>query len=206
MKEEHAAELESMHAGVGSRSTARAGEGDPQVTALKSRVKILQEKVQQQSGVIVELMEEVERLAEVENAMGVRNHYSFRIIHGKSPFLGTRIHLEIRHFSTYARSMCPRMSVGCPTLNLSVTSDSSVECTSTMFSNALVLCVYTSEALCWCGTVVCVCCLTWSLAASSSVAVHKTFSACTALLEVLGIFVGYPGNDNNNSYSGPTVV
>lgn len=44
---------------------------DPQVSALKSRVRSLQDKVQQQSGVIVELMEEVERLAEVETAMGV---------------------------------------------------------------------------------------------------------------------------------------
>lgn len=77
-KEEHAAELESIYAGAGCRSALRAGAADPQVHALKSRVRTLQDKIQQQSGVIVELMEEVERLAEVENAMGVRSLLYFR--------------------------------------------------------------------------------------------------------------------------------
>jgi hypothetical protein len=75
VKGEHAAELEGMEAAAGGRSAARmreSRESDPIVVALRSRVRTLQDKVQQQSGVIVELMEEVERLAEVENAMGVR--------------------------------------------------------------------------------------------------------------------------------------
>jgi hypothetical protein len=71
VKEEHAAELESICAGACSRSAWRSGESDPQVNALQSRNRTLQDKIQQQSSVIVELMEEVERLAEVENAMGV---------------------------------------------------------------------------------------------------------------------------------------
>lgn len=72
IKDEHASELESIYAGANSSSAWRSSESDPQVAALKSRVKTLQEKIQQQSSVIVELMEEVERLAEVENAMSVR--------------------------------------------------------------------------------------------------------------------------------------
>jgi hypothetical protein len=71
VKEEHAAELESICAGACSRSAWRSGESDPQVNALQSRNRTLQDKIQQQSSVIVELMEEVERLAEVENAMSV---------------------------------------------------------------------------------------------------------------------------------------
>lgn len=71
-KEEHAAELESMYAGANSRSSLRLSDSEPQVNVLKSRVRTLQDKIHQQSGVIVELMEEVERLAEVEHAMGVR--------------------------------------------------------------------------------------------------------------------------------------
>jgi hypothetical protein len=79
MKEEHAAELEGICAGTSSRNAWRSGESDPQMNALKLRNSTLQDKIQQQSSVIVELMEEVERLAEVENAMGVRSLFILRL-------------------------------------------------------------------------------------------------------------------------------